>query len=605
MLKKISLLLFQKYSNSRLVLFFIIAGLIIYLPYLFGHFSYDDFMFVSVLEENISYNPWTGFWSIEFKDFPGLNSLWWGDGEAEGKFFRPFPTFVFAIMFHIFGRGSVIPLHLISVVIHSLVAFSVFLLFNKLSKKYTISLLAAFLFLIAEDHSMTVGWIATNTDIFAVLFMNLSIYFYIISREEYNIKKYLISILFLILAFTCKETAVITPIAIILYEFIYNTDPMKRRGLLFNLGYRLRKLLMNWRYWGASLILLIMFLIFYKSEGFGINNLMYYDPLRNPFVYIENLFIGYPLMFTGYLSIIPFGLTLFLPDITLPFILIGISLFIIFIIVLTPYRKEKTVQFCLILFLLSILPQLSTDASERLLYYPFVAGSFLISFLIFQVKFLKKEFSPDTAEPIKYVGNIFGVYLIISSLIFALILSIYYPYSYKRSLEYPEEVVLEAKQYTDSANAENIIFLNTQSSFMTFYLKDIFRYHYNGYKDVQVLSSFNGKVWMNKLSDSSFVLKTEEKGWTTNMFGQIIRAVPKIQDGFIYQGNDFFASVIMTTPDKTDFLKVKFDFKYSLSASDVVILYYDGQSIKQWDFTNQKIGKWVLVGDSSDVMKGL
>ena len=109
---------------------------------------------------------------------------------------------------------------------------------------------------------------------------------------------------------------------------------------------------------------------------------------------------------------------------------------------------------------------------------------------------------------------------------------------------------------------------------------------------------------INKLSDSSIVLKTEDEGWVTNFFALIIRTEPEIEEGYIYQGKDFFASVTKTTPDKKDVLQVKFDFKFSLVSDNVVLMYYDGEKMNKWDFKNQIIGRWMLVGDSSDIMKG-
>ena len=398
LIEKITLLFTKKYSYPKLILFFIITGIIVNLPYTVGRFSIDDFMFVSIIEENIPYNTLTGFWSLNFEDFPGFQSMWWVDAEADGKFFRPLPSLVFAVMFEIFGRSSSIPLHIISIIMHSMVAFSVFLLFVRLSKRYAISLLAAFLFLISEDQTMTIGWIATNTDIFAVLFINLSLFFYITFREESDYKKLLASILLLFFAFLCKETAIIAPVAIILYEFIFQTKSKRGWDFIYNLGYRFLGLIKNWKYWGVIFLFLIIYMILYKSSGYGAINLMYYDPFGQPIAYLKNLFVGYPLLFAGYLSILPIGLTPFIKSLTLSFALSGVFLFTIFLATLYPYRKNKVIQFCFILFIVSILPQLSTIAAERLLYFPLVSGCFIVGFLIFQIKIFKKEFSPKTPD---------------------------------------------------------------------------------------------------------------------------------------------------------------------------------------------------------------
>ena len=64
LIEKITHLFTKKYSYSKLILFFIVIGIIVNLPYTVGRFSSDDFMFVSIIEENIPYNTLTGFWSL-------------------------------------------------------------------------------------------------------------------------------------------------------------------------------------------------------------------------------------------------------------------------------------------------------------------------------------------------------------------------------------------------------------------------------------------------------------------------------------------------------------------------------------------------------------
>jgi hypothetical protein len=63
--------------------------------------------------------------------------------------------------------------------------------------------------------------------------------------------------------------------------------------------------------------------------------------------------------------------------------------------------------------------------------------------------------------------------------------------------------------------------------------------------------------------------------------------------------------ILKTTADNKDALEVQFNFKYNLTAPGVLILYYDGSEVKTWNFKSQGTGKWVLIGNTSDVMKSL
>jgi hypothetical protein len=239
------------------------------------------------------------------------------------------------------------------------------------------------------------------------------------------------------------------------------------------------------------------------------------------------------------------------------------------------------------------------------MYFPFVVGSYIISFLIFQLKSLREKFSPESPNGIKFLGTLTGYYLVFSSFFLALIFTVYYPYSFKDSLNYTGKVVLESRPFVDNKNAECIIYLNASSPFLAFYTTDVFRYHYGKYKDVRPLSSFNGKLWIKQLSDSSFVLKTDTKGWISNFFAKISRANPEVETGKKYSNELFTATIIQSTPDKEDVLEVQFDFKVSFFEKDIIFMYYDGEKFGEWKFNSEKNEDWQFVGDSSDALKGM
>jgi len=590
-------LLTGKYNNKSVLFIFLFLGLAINFPYLTSPFYYDDFFFVSLIEKNLPYNEFVGFWAVNLEEVKSFESIWWRDAGTNVQFLRPVPSYIISSSLKLLGRDAVLPLHLFSIILHSCVAFTVLLLFNRLSKRYPVSITAGFLFLICVHHSGTIAWISAMTDIIAVLFMNLCLYYYIKQKESPRWFYIFLSNLFLILALLSKETAVIAPIAVILYELSvsYSSNFLFRENL--------KAFFRSWKQWGTSFLILISFLVLYKLGEFGTSNAMYYNPLSEPLTYFANLFTGFPVLMTGYLSVFPITFVIFMPELMSVTVIFGYMLFVILVIVLIPYRKDRIIWFCFLLLIAAVLPQLSTDASERQLYYPYVAGSFIISFIIFQLKFLKKEFSPDTPKRVKIIGSSFGYYLFGSSLILSFILSFYYPYSFKSTLDSPEKFILKSKKIADTGDYLKIIFLNTSGPFNALYAHDIFRYYNGEYKDLHILSSFNGKVWINKISDSSFVLKTDSKGWLSNMFAKVLRKNAAVEQGRIYSYPDFNTVILKTTDDMSDVLEVRFDFKFNLTASLILLLYYDGIEIKEWNFALQKKVEWILIGDTSDVLK--
>jgi hypothetical protein len=561
------------------------------------HFNYDDFIFVSALEENLQFNHLYGFWDLEFRDIPSFNSMWWVDPDADGRFFRPLPTFIFSFFFKIAGRDSALYLHLFYVLMHIVAAFTTFVFLKKLTKQRNISILAGFLFLICVHHSMTIGWIATGTDIVCVVFMNLALYNYVKYRQENKLKNQIYSVFFIIAALTCKETAVITPVAIILIELFYFTD-----------GYavqRVKTLLKNYKYLSGAVILLFAFLIFYKLSGFGVKSIMYNDVFINPEPYLKGLVTGYPIMFLGLLSVVPISFYLFMPDLQIPFVIGGLLMTILFIFALKNFRKDRNVQFAFVLFVLSLLPQLSVDASERQLYYPYTIGAYLISLLILQLPWLKSFRDSGAIVQNGLFRRIFSYYLFVSSVIITLIYAPFESRMFAQSLSAPEKFIKQANDAIGSKQYEHLIYLNTPGSMLTLYISDIHRYYKGEYDDILMLSSFDGMLWMRKNSDSSVSIKTEKKGMLTGMFQRLVRTDPKVVQHRIYRMKDYEAEIVKNTEDALDALEVKFDFRYNLNSTSTVFLYYNGEKIRVWDFSAQPINEWIFVGDSSDVMKSM
>jgi hypothetical protein len=106
-------------------------------------------------EEPLPFSRWLGFWSTA--DYPALTSIWWFEGQGVTPFWRPLPSLLIEGSVRLFGERA-FPLHLLSLVVHSLVGATLFLLVRRLTGRPLVALLAGLFFLSCEDHTMGAGW---------------------------------------------------------------------------------------------------------------------------------------------------------------------------------------------------------------------------------------------------------------------------------------------------------------------------------------------------------------------------------------------------------------------------------------------------------------
>ncbi len=581
----------ERLTNTQIFIVHLLLAIVIFHPYITNEFWADDYFFVSILKSKEIKYPIAGFWSVDIKDYDTFQNLWWKDETVKAKFFRPIPSIIFSLIFWLSSNYAAIILHCLSILLHSLVAFSVFLVLFKFSKVYSASFLASIIFLISEDHSMTVGWISTNPDLFAVLFINLGLYYHVKQRETDKSLHKKLSKLYMTLALCSKETAIIGPVAIMLYEFILLESGSKERNIFKRFLNKLLLFVKNQKQWRFHFFLIFGFLIFYKIFGFGTNNLMYLDPFKRPAGYLKNVITGLPTMLIGLLSNFPFGLVIFNKQYLYIFTITGIILYFIFSISLVPYWKNRMIHYSFLLFTISLLPQLITIPSERLIYFPFVFGSYLIAYLILNVQPLKMIFFKDNPRGLKYIGNIFGYYLILSALLMSLYLSLYYPEEYKKEFRKITEIVEQANSYLTPETKE-IYYLTTPSIFYTFYLNDITRIQKEDHVNAFPLSSFSGDIKIKLLDSKSFVLETETKGWVDNLFAKVVRVYPKIETGKKHKLRSFIATVLKTSLDGNDIFSVKFDFYESLFEKDKLFVYHNGNKIIKLSLDTLNFNHW-------------
>jgi hypothetical protein len=554
-------------------------------PYLNTGFAGDDFIFISMMEGATPYDPVKGLWYGDIESYPAFSSAWWVEHGVQAAFLRPVPSWVLIGLYKAFGRDAV-PYHLASMIIHGLAAFTLFLVLRRLSRRNGIPLLAALMFLICEDHGMTVAWVATLTDLMCVLFLNLALLFHVIARQEGRRGRFALSLTFAVAAMASKETAVVYPAVVLAYELLFAggdaraPEPLRSRE-------RLRRLGRDWWAWAIPMLVFAAYMAFYLSVVPPMRNLMYQDPLTDPLRYAGMALQNLPVMFAGLLTQLLPSVVTFVPGTKLFVVGGGAVLTALLIRVLLPHGGERTLWFALTVFVIALLPGLATDPGERLLYFPSAYGMFVVAWLVARIPFLRRRLAPDASHRVRFLEQLWAWYLLFAGAVVPAVLLFTYPPMWIEGLKMPERTVTRSIPLIENGGGKRVVYLNTNSSFNTFYLKDIYRYYRGRYMDVRLLSSFNGRVWARRESDRTLALRTDDEGWLSNMFARALRATPEIDVGCSRAEDLFTATVVETTPDGLDAREVRFEFNVSLDDPSLALLCYDGREYRRWRPTSE------------------
>ncbi len=571
--------------------------------YLRGGFQADEFFFLNMLREDpLPYSRWLGFWSVD--DAAGFSSLWWFEGGDLGVFWRPVPSLLFETSVRLFGERP-LPLHLLSILVHGLVAGTLFLLVRRLTGRPLVALLAGLFFLSCEDHTMGVGWITLFTDLLCVLFVNLSLLahaHWLVARRAWALA---VSLASLALALLSKESAAVAPLILVLMTLVMprgrevelpapNLPAWRARGA---------SLLRDVLSWAPALTLLAAYLVLYRLLGFGFGEMasgLYVDPFADPGRYAGRLVSYLPVMWLATLSPVPPSLALFLPQ-TLPYLAVaGALAFAVWVAGLASLRRSALVVWAMAVYLLALLPQVGGDVSERGLYFPSIGASILLAVLTVRIGPLARRLEPAAARPPALTRKV-GWAVLLGVLAPGIVLSACMPYVYLPSLEKLREQVASAVPHVERSGAGHVLLLNTPGMMHTFYPPEILRYYVRPDLDVRVLSSMNGVVSVERTGERSFVIRADRKGWLGNFFAAMLRAAGPLELREVYERDLLTATVVETSPDGRDLLAVKFRLDRRLEDPDLLILQWDGEVFRPLDLAALPVGQSVVLADTSDV----
>lgn len=210
-------------STVKTIVLFIAIGFFVYLPTLFGAFIWDD-------EDFVHQNQYVK--EFRFTKFFRENAIA-GRGKIS-NYYRPVQLTYYALIHNIFGFNP-FWYHAGSVMLHVFTAIVVFLFLKLFLKDAGLAFLIASLFLIHPVQTESVSYISGVSDPIFVLFLFLSLYWYLKSNSEKQY--YLFSIGSFVLALLSKELA-ITGMGIIVLLFIVVRKKEWARDIPFLIVYQ-------------------------------------------------------------------------------------------------------------------------------------------------------------------------------------------------------------------------------------------------------------------------------------------------------------------------------------------------------------------------------
>ena len=269
---------------------------------------------------------------------------------ANGFFYRPGTKIYFLLMYSGFWLNQTI-YYMVSLFLHFVVTVLVFLLSKKVLKNLSLSVLAAFCFLVLSGSLEAVFWISSTGFLFNAVFILSGLLFFILWEEEKKTIYFVLSYLSIIFGLLFHELGVVGPFIILLYRFSF-----KER-------FSLEKLLKD----SYSFLLLFPLLPYLGlrllANSHWLSGDYSYNLLKLPLNVIGNL--------VGYLSLTFFGPSS-LPFYQLlrnfakgqPFLGFIVSIVVIYALIKS-YRimikkiteeEQKIIVFCFLFFIIALLP---------------------------------------------------------------------------------------------------------------------------------------------------------------------------------------------------------------------------------------------------------
>lgn len=217
-------------SEGRILFLLVVATLLVYANSLGGEFVFDDI-------KQIAGNSDLRSWGNVFRAF--TNDVWSFQRasfttDIPPPYYRPLFTIYLTVGYQFFGLWEP-GWHLMNLAVHTGATVAVYFLLRRLSGDVMVAGVAALIFAVHPAHVESVTWISGIPDPLAALFYVPSLLWYVRYREEKHPRWLAASVAAYALSTLCKETALVLPAVIFVWEMT------RESGL--GLGEKLRRTL--------------------------------------------------------------------------------------------------------------------------------------------------------------------------------------------------------------------------------------------------------------------------------------------------------------------------------------------------------------------------
>ncbi|MCL5408798.1 MAG: tetratricopeptide repeat protein [Candidatus Omnitrophica bacterium] len=395
-------------NNKRNIIIIFLAVMAVYINAIFNPFIFDDFALVVN-------NPY-------IKNFLNFPYYWTHNLFINGTsgFYRPLQTILYAVIYHLFGL-NVVSYHLLNIFLHAGNAILIYILLKKLYSE-KVSFLISLLWAIHPIQTQAVTYISGTADPLCLFWTLLTILFF-------STRRYIFSFFSFIFALLSKETAILTPFLIYIYEYTRVSEvyslPFSQYNSFKIFSVPFYKKLTNETYHISSNKLLWLFFLFSFSILYAvlrITILVSFKPSSMGTVPFLSRFYTSFHAFLQYIQLLIFP-NILVMERYLPYIktwknsdfIVGFICFVLFLYWLYRIRKNPGLFFPGIWFLLSyiaimnVIVPINANIAEEWMYTPSI-GFFILFILgyekikdIFLDKLKTKNFSSEKIKKYIYI----------------------------------------------------------------------------------------------------------------------------------------------------------------------------------------------------------
>ena len=212
---------------------------LIYSPLLFNHYVGDDNI---IIGRNTFYHSWKNIPRVFGKGYISdyreinFNSEFQSDFGTGKESYRPVSNLTYFLDYYLF-RAKPYGSHLINILIHCVNSVLVYWIVNQIFSSSVLGVFAGLLFSLHPIQSEAVAIMSYRADILSAMFVLGSFYFWIkFTQEGWTSKKYYYgSLVMCLLALLSKETAIMLPFIIILFDQMLAAPilSLKQRGIWY------------------------------------------------------------------------------------------------------------------------------------------------------------------------------------------------------------------------------------------------------------------------------------------------------------------------------------------------------------------------------------